>query len=186
MFKIKLSKKLNVFTLVISMFLINACEDKLSKEDIDSYKKVMDIRLGHLGNAIIMQGRLLDSFNLSNARADEDHFKEAEELIKGHLSKLGLPDELDKLNIPNSKKIRELHQSIIESSELLLSAVNMLEDQAWLGGSVSFAEASLDKARFNFQTVVKAVYKPDGEVKPVTDYKEYDVGEKPKKIELNN
>ena len=36
----------------------------------------MDIRLGHLGNAIIMQGRLLDAYNLSAEREDEDHFKE--------------------------------------------------------------------------------------------------------------
>ena len=60
----------------------------------------------------------------------------------------------------------------------------MLEDQAWLGGSVSFAEASVDKARVNFQTVVKAIYNPKGEVKPITEHKEYDVGEKPELIEL--
>ena len=35
-----------------------------------------------------MQGRLLDAFNLRNDRSDEDHFKEAEELIKEHLKSL--------------------------------------------------------------------------------------------------
>ena len=178
--------KIKLCFLGLFSILLFSCENKLSQEEIDSYKQVMDVRLGHLGNAIIMQGRLLDSFNLNNARADEDHFKEAEELIKQHLANLGLPDELEKLRIPNSKKIKELHNSIVEASELLLSAVNMLEDQAWLGGSVSFAEASLDKARFNFQTVVKAVYNPEGSVKPITEYKEYDVGEKPNIIDFEN
>lgn len=162
-----------------------SCEQKLSEQDINSYKEVMDIRLGHLGNAIIMQGRLLDAYNLSSFRADEDHFKEAEEIIKTHLEKLGRPDELEKLNIPNSSKIKELHASIIESSELMVSAMSMLEDQAWLGGSVSFAENSVDKARFNFQNVIKAIYKPDQDVKPLIEHKEYDVGEKPQEIILD-
>ena len=162
-----------------------SCEQKLSEQDINSYKEVMDIRLGHLGNAIIMQGRLLDAYNLSSFRADEDHFKEAEEIIKTHLEKLGRPDELEKLNIPNSSKIKELHASIIESSELMVSAMSMLEDQAWLGGSVSFAENSVDKARFNFQNVIKAIYKPEQDVKPLIEHKEYDVGEKPQEIILD-
>jgi len=162
-----------------------SCEQKLSEQDINSYKEVMDIRLGHLGNAIIMQGRLLDAYNLSSFRADEDHFKEAEEIIKTHLEKLGRPDELEKLNIPNSSKIKELHASIVESSELMVSAMSMLEDQAWLGGSVSFAENSVDKARFNFQNVIKAIYKPQQDVKPLIEHKEYDVGEKPQEIILD-
>ena len=162
-----------------------SCEQKLSEQDINSYKEVMDIRLGHLGNAIIMQGRLLDAYNLSSFRADEDHFKEAEEIIKTHLEKLGRPDELEKLNIPNSSKIKELHASIVESSELMVSAMSMLEDQAWLGGSVSFAENSVDKARFNFQNVIKAIYKPNQDVKPLIEHKEYEVGEKPQEIILD-
>ena len=70
-----------------------SCEEKISQDDLKNYKEIMDVRLGHLGNAIIMQGRLLDAFNLRNDRADEDHFKEAEELIKGHLRSFGRPDE---------------------------------------------------------------------------------------------
>ena len=86
------SLKKNFFFLFL--FVISSCEDKISQSDLDEYKEVMDIRLGHLGNAIIMQGRLLDSFNLSNERADEDHFKEAEELIKSNLKSFGRSDEL--------------------------------------------------------------------------------------------
>ena len=127
-----------------------------------------------------MQGRLLDAFNLSADRADEDHFKEAEELIKNNLEKLGRPDDLKELQIPNSGKIKDMHNSVIESSELMLSAITMLEDQAWLGGSVSFAENSVDKARFNFQEVVGILYSLDKDkIKPVTEHKEYDVGERP-------
>ena len=178
-------KSLKNYFLVL-LFLGNlSCEQKLTDQDIDGYKQVMDIRLGHLGNAIIMQGRLLDSYNLNSFRADEDHFKEAEEIIKTHLQKLGRPDELEKLNIPNSRKIKELHASIIESSELMVSAMSMLEDQAWLGGSVSFAESSVDKARFNFQNVIKAIYKPERDVKPLMEHKEYEVGEKPQEVILD-
>ena len=79
-------KKLNIF--LILFFLIVSCENKVSETDLKEYKEIMDIRLGHLGNAIILQGRLLDAFNLRNDRADEDHFKEAEELIQGHLLSL--------------------------------------------------------------------------------------------------
>ena len=162
--------------------IFSSCEQKISEEDLKDYKKVMDVRLGHLGNAIIMQGRLLDAFNLRNDRADEDHFKEAEELIKGHLESFGRPDELRSLNIPNSSKIREIHNSLIDSSKLMIAGANSLEDNAWLGGSVSFAERNLDTARFKFQNAVKFLYslkEQEGEVKPLMEHKEYDVGEKP-------
>ena len=144
----------------------------------------MDIRLGHLGNAIILQGRLLDAFNLRNDRADEDHFKEAEELIQGHLKSFGRPDDLRNFNIPNSAKLNEIHNTLIEVSELLIAATNALEDNAWLGGSVSFAERNLDVARFNFQNAVKLVYqvKDENEIRPVTEYEEYDVGDIPDEI----
>ena len=102
----------NLFKYIFSFILllsVISCEEKISEGDIDNYKKVMDIRLGHLGNALIMQGRLLESYNLSSFRADEDHFKEAEEIIKGHLAKLGRPDELKKLDIPNKTRIKNLH-----------------------------------------------------------------------------
>jgi len=177
----------NVKKIILCLFLIlMSCEEKISESDLDAYKELMDIRMGHLGNAIIMQGRLLDSFNLSNARADEDHFKEAEELIKGHLESFGRPDDLRKINIPNSSKLRNIHDSLIEASELLISASNALEDNAWLGGSVSFAERNLDSARFNFQKAVKVIYKlgDEKEIKPVVEPKEYEVGEQPK-LDLN-
>lgn len=158
-----------------------SCDEKVSQKDLEEYKSIMDIRLGHLGNAIIMQGRLLDAFNLRNDRSDEDHFKEAEELIKGHISSFGEPEVLRNLKIPNSQKLRKIHFSLIESSELLIAATNALEDNAWLGGSVSFAERNLEKARFNFQIAVKDIYAIDdgNKVKPEMEYEEYDVGEVP-------
>ena len=181
-----LYKKINVF--LILFFLITSCENKVSETDLEEYKEIMDIRLGHLGNAIILQGRLLDAFNLRNDRADEDHFKEAEELIQGHLKSFGRPDVLRKLDIPNSNKLKEVHNSLIEVSELLIAATNALEDNAWLGGSVSFAERNLDVARFNFQNAVKFVYqvKDEQKVKPVMEYKEYDVGDTPDEFKKLN
>ena len=177
------------FISIISvLFIITSCEESISEGDLNEYKTIMDVRLGHLGNAIIMQGRLLDSFNLSNERSDEDHFKEAEELVKGHIEAFGRPDDLKNLKIPNSRKLQEVHKSLIEASELLISATNALEDNAWLGGSVSFAERNLDLARFNFQNAVKIVYdiKDTDEIKPVIEHKEYEVGEKPDSKELLN
>lgn len=170
------------FIFFISFFIISvSCEEKVSESDLNDYKSIMDVRLGHLGNAIILQGRLLDAFNLRNDRSDEDHFKEAEELVRGHLESFGRPDDLEDLKIPNSRKIQEIHRSLIEASELMISATNALEDNAWLGGSVSFAERNLEVARFNFQNAVKLVYKveDDKEVKPVMEYEEYEVGETP-------
>ena len=179
-------RKLNIF--LILFFLVISCENKVSENDLEEYKEIMDIRLGHLGNAIILQGRLLDAFNLRNDRADEDHFKEAEELIKGHLKSFGRPDDLRKIDIPNSTKLKEVHNSLIEASELLIAATNALEDNAWLAGSVSFAERNLDVARFNFQNAVKFVYqvKDEQEVKPVMEYEEYDVGDIPDEFKKLN
>jgi len=173
------------YTMLISLSfltLLFSCEGKISENDRNEYKAIMDIRLGHLGNAIIMQGRLLDAFYLRNDRADEDHFKEAEELIKGHLESFGRPDDLRSLKIPNSSELRKIHNSLIETSQLLISASNVLEDNAWLGGSVTYAERNLETARVNFQKAVKIVFKieDEKEIKPVMEYKEYDIGEKPK------
>lgn len=167
--------------LSILTFSISCEEKKISESDLNQYKTVMDIRLGHLGNAIIIQGRLLDAFNLRNDSADENHFKEAEELLKGHIQSFGRPDDLRNLKIPNSSKLQKIHTSLIETSELLIAGSNALEDNAWLGGSVSFAERNLETARVNFQNAVKVVYSiEDGkDIKPVMEYEEYDVGETP-------
>ncbi len=173
--------KKNFLILLMSFFFVISCEEKISENELTEYKSIMDVRLGHLGNAIIMQGRLLDAFNLRNDRSDEDHFKEAEELIKEHVKAFGRPDDLRSLKIPNSGKLREVHNSLIEASELLIAGANALEDNAWLGGSVTFAERNLEQARVNFQTAVKIVYNIEDEktIKPVMEYEEYDVGEKP-------
>ncbi len=180
-----LKKNFVRYLIFICFIFLNSCDEKLKQEDINKYKEIMDVRLGHLGNALIMQGRLLEAHSMSSARADEDHFKEAEEIIKNHLVKLGRPDELRKLNLPNSREIRDMHNSIVEASEIMISAINMLEDQAWLGGSVGYAESVLERARFNFQNVVKTIYKPEGQVKPEFKPKEYEVGEKPELIEFD-
>ena len=166
--------------LFFSLGLVS-CDQEISQEALQDYKKNMDVRLGHLGNAIIIQGRLLDAFNLSNDRSDEDHFKEAEELVKNHISSFGEPEVLRKIRIPNSPKLKQIHESLIETSELLIATSNALEDNAWLGGSVSFAEVNLEKARVNFQKAVKVIYGiEDGEkIKPEMEYEEYDVGEVP-------
>ena len=89
-------------------FVVFSCSEKISDTDLETYKEMMDVRLGHLGNAIIIQGRLLDAFNLQNERADEDHFKEAEELIQFNLKKFGRPDQLSELKIPNSMFNKQL------------------------------------------------------------------------------
>lgn len=176
MFKIS-----NSIIALLLFFISIGCEEKISENDLNEYKALMDVRLGHLGNALIIKGRLLDAFNLRNDRADEDHFKEAEELFKGHIESFGRPDDLRNLKIPNSNKLQMIHNSLIETSELLISASNALEDNAWLGGSVSFAERNLETARVNFQNAVKVVYQiQDGkDVKPAMEYEEYDVGETP-------
>ena len=173
--------KKSLILIVLSLIFLSSCEEKISENDLSKYKETMDVRLGHLGNAIIIQGRLLDAFNLRNDSSDENHFKEAEELIKEHIESFGRPDDLRKLQIPNSAKLRQVHNSLIEASELMISAANALEDNAWLGGSVSFAERNLEIARVNFQNAVKVVYdvKDGKDVKPVMEYEEYDVGEKP-------
>ena len=101
---IYLRNSINYFLFFLCLITLISCDKELSENDIENYKKVMDVRLGHLGNALIMQGRLIESHNLNSFRADEDHFKEAEEIIKEHLKKLGRPDELKALPVPNVKK----------------------------------------------------------------------------------
>ena len=41
-----------LFSFAMFLFILS-CEEKLSEEDISDYKKLMDIRLGHLGNALL-------------------------------------------------------------------------------------------------------------------------------------
>ena len=67
----------------------------------------------------------------------------------------------------------------------MIAASNALEDNAWLGGSVTFAEMNLEQARVNFQNAVKIVYKIEDnkEIKPAMEYEEYDVGEKPDELD---
>ena len=76
--------------------------------------------------------------------------------------------------------------TLIEASELLIQASNALEDNAWLGGSVSYAERNLEIARVNFQTAIKEIYaiEDDKEIKPAMEPQEYEVGEKPERFDF--
>ena len=107
-------------------------------------------------------------------------------MVKGNLELFGRPDELKKLSIPSSQKLRKIHSSLIEASELLIQASNALEDNAWLGGSVSYAERNLEIARVNFQTAIKEIYalEDDKEIKPAMEPQEYEVGEKPERFDF--
>ena len=82
--------------------------------------------------------------------------------------------------------MKKIHSSLIEASELLIQASNALEDNAWLGGSVSYAERNLEIARVNFQTAIKEIYAidDDKEIKPAMEPQEYDVGEKPERFDF--
>ena len=106
------------------LMLLFSCEGKISENDLNEYKTIMDIRLGHLGNAIIMQGRLLDAYNLSDKRADEDHFKEAEELIRViNLSKV---KPFVRLTSNNSDQIKRVLDSGAEG--IIVPMVNNHKD----------------------------------------------------------
>ena len=82
--------------------------------------------------------------------------------------------------------MKKIHSSLIEASELLIQASNALEDNAWLGGSVSYAERNLEIARVNFQTAIKEIYaiEDDKEIKPAMEPQEYEVGEKPERFDF--
>ena len=109
-------KYLGNFIILLLLISSSACEEKISGEELNKYKVLMDKRLGHLGQAIIMQGRLLDAYNLSNARADEDHFKEAEELIR-EFKPGSFPELLpDLLVIPNAVKDAFLNLGELEKN----------------------------------------------------------------------
>ena len=68
----------------------------------------------------------------------------------------------------------------------MIQASNALEDNAWLGGSVSYAERNLEIARVNFQTAIKEIYaiEDDKEIKPAMEPQEYEVGEKPERFDF--
>ena len=83
----------------------------------------------------------------------------AEELVK-IISSFGEPVLEDKNS--NSPKLKQIHESLIETSELLIATSNALEDNAWLGGSVSFAEVNLEKARVNFKSCKSNLWHRDG------------------------
>ena len=55
-------KKLKLFCVLVCSLFTFSCEEKISEDDLNSYKSMMDVRLGHLGNAIIIQGRLSVSY----------------------------------------------------------------------------------------------------------------------------
>ena len=79
----------------------------------------------------------------------------AEELIKSNLNDFGRTDDLKDLQIPNSPKIREIHSSLIDASELLTSG------SAIIGSSIKSKSTSTSAEYFAFTSGLKAGFSPD-------------------------
>ena len=76
-------------TAALIVLLVGACDAETSKADIEQYNALIAEKHDLLGRAIILQGRLIESFNMSNDILDDVKFMDAEGYLEELLERIG-------------------------------------------------------------------------------------------------
>ena len=167
-------------TAALLVFLIGACDQGPSKADIEQYNALIGEKHDLLGRAIILQGRLIESFNMNNDVLEDIKFMDAEGYLEELLERIGTTEDIEAMPLPSDDTdLQKLHRQLADSVHFLRECNRSLEDSAF--GNISYAEAAWFKSRSAFGNFTKdLVYQTTGEELPEIqerDIREYSVGE---------
>lgn len=99
-----------------------------------------------LGQAIILQGRLLESFMINADVLDEGQFRDAEVILSDHIAKLHERQKLTK-ELANSQKIKDMDAHFERCVGHISESVRIVDEEAYVARAVRFSEFEWDEAR---------------------------------------
>ncbi len=173
-------KWIKQITAAMLVLLVGACDQGPSKADIEQYNALIAEKHDLLGRAIILQGRLIESFNMNNDILEDTKFMDAEGYLEDLLERIGTTEAIEAMPLPSDDTdLQKLHRQLADAVHFLRECYRSLEDSAF--GRIGYAEAAWFKSRSAFAGFTKdLVYQTTGEELPdiqERDIREYDIGE---------
>ncbi len=167
-------------TAALIVLLVTACDTEASKADIEQYNALIAEKHDLLGRAIILQGRLIESFNMNDEVIDDVKFMDAEGYLEELLERIGTVETIEAMPLPSqASDLQELHRQLADAVHFLRACYDALEDSAF--GNISYAETAWFKSRNAFGHFTKElVFRTTGEELPdiqERDISEYNIGE---------
>ena len=157
--------RLSALTLVL---LLAACSP--SKQEAKGYAEFIKPRNDQLGQALILHGRLLESFSANSGVLDSEDFIAAEEMLELKLESIGTARQLKALALPSAApEIEKLHAIFVEAASYLRASVDSITDGGYAPLYFVKAEKQWDAARDSYLKFSKLLFALSGEPMPKDD-----------------
>ncbi len=145
------------------VFLLAGCGDpQVPMEDAQKYHDSVADRYRLLGQSIILQGRLLESFSLDNDVLDQDHFRGAEEILAAHLGKIGTVEEIEAMPLSHAD-LKPMHKRFSDAVYFIRESANAVDEGAYGPESIAMAEESWKRARRSYVDFTEQLLVATGE-----------------------
>lgn len=171
MIKISFIRCASMMAIVMGMAgALTACSnDQIPSEDAASYENQIDQRYKLLGQAIILQGRLLESFNFDSTVLDKRQFIDAEEILGEHLNKIGTVDVIEAIPLAH-ENLQPIHKRFADAVYFIHESAKAVDEGAYTTESVLVAEESWKRARHSYVDFTErwlVATGRDGDVPPI-------------------
>lgn len=141
-----------------------SCDGDISSSEAQQYSEWIDERSRLLGQAIILQGRLLEGFMVNADVLDEEQFIEAEELLADKLDMLEDGEPLP-ASLTKSESLKALHGRFERCVSSIRRSAQVVDEEAYVSRAVRVSELAWDDARQCFiewtETMLRATGQDD-------------------------
>ncbi len=128
------------------------------------YAELIKERNKQLGQALILHGRLLESFVTNDKVLDSEDFIAAEDILEEKLAAVGSITKLQALPLPSKRReIVDLHENFIEAAGYLRASVNSVTEGGYAPLYFVRAEKQWEEARRLYLQFSKRLFAMSGE-----------------------
>ena len=132
--------------MVMTSLGLVSCDGDISSSEAMQYNEWIAERSNLLGQAIILQGRLLEGFMVNKDVLDEEQFIEAEELLADKLEQLSDSEPLP-ASLSSSESLKALHGKFRNCVSSISRSAQIVDEEAYVSRAVRVAELAWDDAR---------------------------------------
>ena len=123
-----------------------SCDGDLSSDEAVQYNEWIAERSNLLGQAIILQGRLLEGFMVNKDVLDEAQFIDAEQLLADKLEQLRDTEPLP-ASLRSSESLQALQTRFERCVSSIRRSAQIVDEEAYVSRAVRVSELAWDDAR---------------------------------------
>jgi len=131
---------------ILAFVVLTGCSS--NREAALEYAEFIKDKNTTLGQAIILHGRLLESFSVNGDIIDTDDFIAAEQILEDKLAQIGTVAEMTQLPLPSDNKaVKKAHAIFIKANAYLRDSVKTVTFSGYSSTHYLKAEQEWDEAR---------------------------------------